>query len=124
MDVLVGPVGHQGPSAFGGRLAPTPSEGDRQRVEPLPLALTPADRKGDKDTQPTIKAVAAAANTIADFLDKKISFTYDERINQVIVKVVRESTEEVIRQLPPKELVELMAKMRESFTGLILDQKG
>ena len=88
-------------------------------------AAKPAAKTEDINTQNergrTADAVAVA-NTLADFLDKQISFAYDERINQVIVKVIRESTQEVIRQIPPEEMVELMARLREDFRGLIFNQ--
>jgi flagellar protein FlaG len=67
-----------------------------------------------------LKAVELA-NAIAEVFDRRMSFTYDKRINLVVVKVIRESTEEVIRQIPPEEMVELMAKLREDFRGLLLN---
>ena len=61
---------------------------------------------------------------IAELFDTKISLSYDERINRVIVKIMKESTEEVIRQIPPEEVVELTAKLREDFRGLIFNRTG
>ena len=84
-------------------------------------AAKPED-KHKEDERGQMADAVAVANTLADFLDKKISFAYDERINQVIVKIIRESTQEVIRQIPPAEMVELMAGFREDFRGLIVNQ--
>ena len=85
----------------------------------MPAAAT-EDKHTEDERGRTADAVKMA-NTLAEFLDKKISFTYDERIHQIIVKVIRESTQEVIRQIPPEEMVELMAKFREDFRGLIVN---
>jgi flagellar protein FlaG len=99
----------------------TGPEASKQQTE----AAKPGAKTEDKDKQDergrTADAVAVA-NTLAEFLDKKISFAYDERIKQVIVKVIRESTQEVIRQIPPEEMVELMARFRKDFRGLIFNQ--
>ncbi|RMF90862.1 MAG: flagellar protein FlaG [Nitrospinota bacterium] len=100
------------------------TEAPRQRAERVPpeeiRSGARRERVGRKDT---VEAVDFA-NTVAEFFDKKISFSYDERIDQVIVKVVEEDTEEVIRQIPPEEIVELVAKLREDFRGLIFNHTG
>ena len=64
------------------------------------------------------------ANTIAEFLSQKVSFSYDERIDQIVVKVTQGNTEEVIRQIPGEEMIKLMAKFRKDFRGLIFDRTG
>jgi flagellar protein FlaG len=99
----------------------TGPQASKQQTE----AAQPAAKTEDKNTQDeqgrTANAVTVA-NTLSEFLDKKISFAYDERINQIIVKVIRESTQEVIRQMPPEEMVELMARLHKDFRGLIFNQ--
>ena len=86
---------------------------------------TPAqDRsRAAKQTLDVSQAVKLA-NSIAETLDKKISFSYDDKLEQVIVKVVRESTGETIRQIPPQEMIDLMVSLREGIRGLVLNQKG
>ena len=96
-------------------------EASKQQTEAAKPAAK-AEGKNKQDEQGRTADAVAMANTLADFLDKKISFAYDERINQIIVKVIRESTQEVIRQIPPEEMVELMARFREDFRGLIFNQ--
>jgi flagellar protein FlaG len=109
-------------------------QASKQQTEAAKAAAQTADKntvakpeaktedKHKKDELGRIADAVTVANTLADFLDKKISFAYDERINQVIVKIIRESTQEVIRQIPPEELVELMAGFRKDFRGLIFNQ--
>jgi flagellar protein FlaG len=71
-------------------------------------------------TQQTV----AFSNTIAELFDTKLSFYYDERIDQVVVKIVEDGTEKVIRQIPPEKMVELVAKFKNDLRGLILNHQG
>ncbi len=108
------------------RQDPTPTEKaetKRQALGLSHLATPSAPGTTQSDEGATTKAVDTA-NAIADFLDKKISFAYDKRINRVVVRVLRNSTDEVIRQIPPEEMIELMARLREDFGGLIVNLKG
>ena len=66
----------------------------------------------------------AFANAIAAFLNQKVSFSYDARIDQFVVKVTRGSTEEVIRQIPSEEMIEMITKFRKDFRGLIFNRTG
>lgn len=71
-----------------------------------------------------IKAETEFANAVASLFDKRISFSYDDRINSVVVKVIQEGSEEVIRQIPPKEMIDLRARLKEGFQGLIFNKTG
>ena len=66
----------------------------------------------------------AFANAIAEFLNQQVSFSYDKRIDQIVVKVTRGNSEEVIRQIPSEEMIKLIAKFRKDFRGLIFDRTG
>ena len=66
----------------------------------------------------------AFANAIAEFLNQQVSFSYDQRINQIVVKVTKGNTEEVIRQIPSEEMIELITKFRKDFRGLIFNRTG
>jgi len=66
----------------------------------------------------------AFANAIAEFLNQNVSFRYDERIDQIVVKVTRDGTDEVIRQIPAEEMIEMIAKFRKDFRGLIFNRTG
>lgn len=64
------------------------------------------------------------ANSVAELFDKKVSFSYDDRIKQVVVKVIQNGTEEVIRQIPAEEMIALRLRLKENFQGIILNQAG
>jgi uncharacterized FlaG/YvyC family protein len=53
-----------------------------------------------------------------------VSFSYDDRLNQVVVTVVQNNTEEVIRQFPPEEIIALRLQLKDNFQGIILNKAG
>lgn len=85
---------------------------------------TNTELRREEDSQKETLQAVNFANAVAELFDKKIEFSYDERIQQVVVKIMEGNSEEVIRQIPPEEIIELVAKLREDFRGLIFDQKG
>ena len=66
----------------------------------------------------------AFANTVTQLFDTKVSFSYDERIKQVVVKVIQNDTEEVISQFPPEEMIALHLRLKDQFHGIILNKEG
>ena len=71
-----------------------------------------------------VSQTVAFANTIANLFSTKLSFNYDERIDKVVVSVKEGDTDEVIRQIPPEQMVELAAKFKNQLRGLILNYQG
>ena len=53
----------------------------------------------------------------------KISFDVDEDTGQSVVRVINKETGEVVRQVPPEELLTLAARMRQ-LSGLIFNQEA
>lgn len=123
MDGAVGPVSQQVSPPLVVRPATTQPEGSRSRTESPQSVARTEDPESQGEPRRIVQAVELA-NAAAELFDRRISFNYDERINQVIVRVIRESTEEVIRQIPPEEMVELMAKLRKDLRGLLLNSTG
>ncbi len=54
--------------------------------------------------------------------NKKLKFSINQELNQVIVKVIDGSTDEVIKEIPSAELQRLQAKINEAI-GLLFDEK-
>ncbi len=62
------------------------------------------------------------ANKKLKFTRTKCELTYHEDINRVAIKVIDKETEEVIREIPPEETLELVKKLWE-MAGIIIDEK-
>ena len=84
---------------------------------------TSAETRQGKGSKGVVEEVAFA-NAIAEFLNQQVSFSYDKRIDQIVVKVTKGNTEEVIRQIPSEEMIELISKFRKDFRGLIFNRTG
>ena len=84
---------------------------------------TSAETRQGKGSKGLVEEVAFA-NAIAVFLNQQVSFSYDTRINQIVVKVTKGDTEEVIRQIPSEEMIELITRFRKDFRGLIFNRTG
>ena len=53
--------------------------------------------------------------------NKRLKFSVNRELNQVIVKVIDSSTDEVIKEIPPEELQRVQAKIKEAI-GLLIDE--
>ena len=68
------------------------------------------------------EAMERVAGT-ARLFNRKIQLEVENDTQMVIVKIVDSETEEVIRQLPPEELVKL-SKNAKDLKGLLIDKEG
>src|SRR5712691_7264806 len=69
--------------------------------------------------QETLTKELAFANSVTKLFDAKVLFSYDDRINQVVVKIIDNGTQQVIRQFPPEEMIKLHLQLKENFQGII-----
>jgi flagellar protein FlaG len=51
-----------------------------------------------------------------------LRFTFHEELNEYYVQIVDDQTNEVIREVPPKKILDMVAKMHEMI-GLLIDEK-
>ena len=75
----------------------------------------------DRDTlQGAVDRVQKAVETLSS---AGIHFSIDPDFNRMVVQVVDTSTKEVIRQIPPKEMLEI-AQALDKLQGLLVHQKA
>lgn len=68
-----------------------------------------------------MKAINKANNTLKHNRTRA-EFSYHDKINRVSIKILDEDTNEVIKEIPPEEALEMIEKMWE-LAGLFLDEK-
>lgn len=66
--------------------------------------------------------VAALNDLVHQVASTKITFDVDEATGQSVIRVLNKETGELIRQVPPEELLILAAKMKQ-LSGLIFSQE-
>lgn len=77
-----------------------------------------------KDYAEQIQKIQEAVDqmdSIAKSINRKLSYSFNRELNQVIVKVVDAQTDKVIKELPPAELQRLHQKIQE-YIGMIVDE--
>jgi flagellar protein FlaG len=58
-----------------------------------------------------------------DIMNKEVRLSYNKEINRIIISVIDKNTNEVIREIPCKELQNLAKYLREEI-GNLYDQKA
>ena len=102
--------------------------------EELPDAVgqKPRMKKEDQDHQPTFRTAAdramvdqaaAKIGEVLELADPRLKIRVDDETERVVVKVVEQESGEVIRQIPPEELLEL-EKYLSSPRGLLLHERA
>lgn len=71
-------------------------------------------------------ALDQALSQIREFVEiaaSDIDFSIDEKSGEMVVKIIDRATEEVIRQIPPEEMLEI-ARALDRLQGLFLQNKA
>ncbi len=53
------------------------------------------------------------ANKIGQSLKRKLNFSIDEATERVVVKIIDEDTGEIVRQVPPQEMLRIAAHLKQ-----------
>lgn len=109
----------------------TPVVGEALAGAPGSPSQLPLPRRisgGVTQAQPGASALATSDGSSGDLrtllqgfglhLDVGIAYEIDRETKSVIIKVIDKGTKEVLRQIPPEELVELRIALRHAF-GLL-----
>jgi len=59
--------------------------------------------------------------TVTQILNRRLKFTINRQLDQVVVKVIDTSTDKVIKELPPEEVQQMHVRIREAI-GLLIDE--
>jgi len=70
-----------------------------------------------------VKETTDSLNEMSSLLKYGIRFGYDDKASEMLVNVIEKDTNRVVRQIPPKEILAMRAKMAE-MVGLLVDQEA
>lgn len=62
------------------------------------------------------------ANKSVKIYDRKLEFSIHEKTKEIIVKVIDTNTDEVIREIPPEKILDMVARLWE-MAGILVDEK-
>jgi len=69
-----------------------------------------------------IKSAIEVANRKAHFGHTNAKFSYHEATKSISVKIIDDETNEVIKEIPPEETLDMISKMWE-LAGIMVDEK-
>jgi flagellar protein FlaG len=95
--------------------APHPSE---EKVPVEHSEFLPGTRKPQS---PDLKQTALGLEQISLAFNRRLKFIIDQESKEIIIKVIDNETDKVIKVLPPEELQRLHSRIRETI-GFLIDR--
>ena len=95
------------------------NEPGQQRQKGNPLSKQGRETLSEKVV---IEAIEDA-NKALEMVNKRFEFSVHEKTKEIMVKIVDSETDEVIREIPPEKILDLIAKMCE-MAGILVDERG
>lgn len=77
----------------------------------------------NSETKENLLLVTKELNKIMEYMTADLQFELHDGTGQLIVKLVDVKENKVLREYPPKEMLDRIAKMRE-YIGMLLDKKA
>ncbi|MEO1928152.1 MAG: flagellar protein FlaG [Nautiliaceae bacterium] len=100
------------------------NQSEVHRVQKVEEAQKDVIENQDKEKlKKELQRVTEELNKTLNPLNTTLKFQFNDKVDELTVKVVDTTNNKTIREYPPKEALELMEKMRE-LVGLLLDKKG
>ncbi len=62
-------------------------------------------------------------NSTLEILDRGLRFDVHKETDRMIVQVVDKGSDEVIREIPPEKMLDLLAQIRD-LVGIVVDEKA
>ena len=81
-----------------------------------------SENKSKDNTENHLKSVISMTNKKIHWTNTRCEFQYHEITKRVSIKVIDKETDEIIREIPPEESLEMVEKMWE-LAGLIVDER-
>ena len=103
--------------AVAAALAPTMDGASEQKADKIamkPLHFLPTAEK--------LKTMSYAMNRFVEMLTADLKFEVHEKTHEIMVKFVNTKTGEVLKEYPPKEYLDMIARIRD-YVGMMIDKK-
>ncbi|EOD00376.1 flagellar protein FlaG [Caldisalinibacter kiritimatiensis] len=96
----------------------------KEDIKNIEQAALPTNKNEDKKfTEEELINAIEKANKGVKIYDRKLEFSIHEKTKEIMVKVIDTSTDEVIREIPPEKILDMVAKMWE-LAGILVDEKA
>jgi len=116
MPEAIRPAGVMQPQAT----AQASSEAVRQVAPDRERNPNKAEKLSSSEMKAQVQKSLKEMNAQLDSMDYSIRFSIDDKSKDLVVKIVNKDTNEVIRQIPPAEVLRLRERLKE-IVGIILE---
>jgi flagellar protein FlaG len=102
-----------------------PPRVDERSTQPAPPVGAVGKSKPADGVKPSHQDVSAAVKKMNDAMlgsSQSLQFTIDEDSKDIVVKVIDQSTKEVVRQIPSKEALQIAKSIDKMQQGLLINQ--
>lgn len=79
-------------------------------------------KNNQKELEEEVRDSVKDVNEIVKKVKEGLSFQIHEDTEELMVQVVDKNTDEVIKELPPEEMLDLKARIQE-MVGILIDEK-
>jgi flagellar protein FlaG len=104
--------------APGERHARLPPGGTADPERPAPQAAKPV-----AEIPSDLRTAIRDLQRVSETFNRRLSFSINEKLGQVVVKVIDNDTDKVVREIPPVELQRVYERIREVI-GLLFDKSA
>ena len=98
--------------------APSSSPSDKASEVVQSTSVIPTNQTSDSEVSKAIEAI----DLMMDLRSRSVTFERDESAGKDVIKVVDDETGEIIRQMPPEELLTFMRNLTKML-GNFLDER-
>lgn len=94
-----------------------------QKVRAGPEAAPPREQQESSNlTEEELNAAVGELNDIAQTIRRELKFSMDQDSGRPIIEVYDANTEELIRQIPPEQVLDVIRHLKEFDSGLLKEQ--
>ncbi|AXH98475.1 flagellar protein FlaG [Sporosarcina sp. PTS2304] len=103
--------------------APIANERAVVEVQPVKESVQQSSQETPYElTKHEAKQLTEGLNTFLESVNVQLRFQYHDKLHEYYVTIVDSETDEVVREIPPKKLLDMHAAMKD-FIGLLVDHK-
>ena len=93
-----------------------------EKVQPLAESEKEETKKAEGMSKEYLEEKIKDTNNFLEPSFTAVKFQLHEDLNRYYVEVVDQKTKEVVREIPPKDFLDMIAKMTE-FLGVLIDKR-
>ena len=121
----IGPISTTGKAALRADAVPTATSGASRTLPPVAAAITDkaVSGAGQAANNAPLGEALRSINAFLESNSSSLEFSLDQDSKRVIVKVVDAQTNDVIRQIPTEEAIEI-SKALDKLQGLLVNSQA